>query len=140
MNPILRNILAVIAGIVIGMIVNSSLVAIGPSIIPMPEGADVSSMEALAKSMPLFAPVNFIFPFLGHALGAFSGAFVAAKLAASHKMKFAMGLGVFTLLGGITAVILLPAPLWFEITDLVLAYIPMAYIGGKLAGGTEAGR
>lgn len=138
MNPIIKNILAVIAGIIAGSVVNMGLVNIGPLIVPLPEGADVSSMEALAKSMAMFSPVNFLFPFLGHALGTLAGAFVAAKIAASHKMKFAIGLGVFFLLGGITAASMLGGPLWFIVADLVLAYIPMGFLGGKLAGAGEA--
>ncbi len=133
MNPILKNILAVIAGIIAGSVVNIALVNIGPLVVPLPEGADVSTTEALAKSMPLFSPVNFLFPFLGHALGTLAGAFVAAKLAASHKMKFAIGLGVFFLLGGITAAAMIGGPVWFIVADLVLAYIPMGFLGGKLA-------
>ncbi len=137
MNPIIRNILAVIAGIVAGGVVNSLLVNIGPSIVPLPEGADVSSLDGLAKTMHLFKPVNFLFPFLAHALGSLTGAFVAAKLAASHKMKIAVGIGAFTMLGGIAAVAMFGGPLWFIVADLVLAYIPMGYLGGKLAGGNH---
>ncbi|MDH3628717.1 MAG: hypothetical protein OEV00_15230 [Acidobacteriota bacterium] len=135
MNPIVRNILAVIAGFIVGSLVNMGLVNIGPSIVPLPEGADVSTMETLRESMKLFTPVNFIFPFLAHALGTLVGAFVAAKLAVSHKMKFAIGIGVFFLLGGITAISMIGGPPWFNVTDLVLAYIPMGYLGGILAGG-----
>lgn len=40
-------------------------------------------------------------PFLPHALGTLIGAFVAAKLAANHHMKFAMGIGVSFLIGGL---------------------------------------
>lgn len=135
MNPIIKNILAVIVGLVAGSIVNMALVNIGPSIIKMPEGADVSTMEALAESMKLFGPANFLFPFLAHALGTLAGAFVAAKLAASHEMKVAIGVGVFFLFGGIMAASMLGGPVWFIVGDLVLAYIPMGYLGGKLAAG-----
>jgi hypothetical protein len=31
--------------------------------------------------------------------------------------------------GGIYMVMLLPSPLWFNLTDLILAYFPMAYLG-----------
>ncbi len=135
MNPIVKNILAVIVGIVVGGIVNSALVNIGPMVVPLPEGADVSSMEALANSMKLFTPVNFLFPFLAHAVGTLVGAFLAAKIAASHKMKLAIGIGFLFLLGGITAAAMLGGPVWFVVVDLVLAYIPMGFLGGKLAGG-----
>ena len=45
-----------------------------------------------------------------------------------------MGLGIFHLLGGIAAAVMIPAPLWFIVVDLVLAYIPMAWLGAKLTG------
>ncbi len=135
MNPMVRNILAVIVGFVIGSLVNTSLVNIGPSVVPLPEGADVSTMESLSDSMKLFAPVNFIFPFLAHALGTLTGAFVAAKIAVTHHMKFAIGIGVCFMIGGVAAASMLGGPVWFIVSDLLLAYIPMGVIGGVLAGG-----
>jgi hypothetical protein len=134
MNPIIRNILAVIAGIVVGSTVNMGLVTIGPAVIPTPEGTDVTSMEGLKASMHLFGPQNFIFPFLAHALGTLAGAWLAALIASSHKLKFALAIGVFFLIGGIVNVLMLPSPVWFTILDLVVAYIPMGWLGGKLAG------
>jgi hypothetical protein len=52
----LRNILAVIVGIVVGSVVNMSLVQIGHMVITVPEGADISDMQTLAASMHLFEP------------------------------------------------------------------------------------
>jgi hypothetical protein len=133
MNPILRNILAVIVGLVIGSAVNMLFISLNGIVIALPEGADVSTMEGLKESMNLFEPKHFIFPFLAHALGTLVGAFIAAKIAATHKTKFAMSIGVLFLIGGIMMVIDLPAPTWFSTLDLVAAYIPMAWLGGKLA-------
>ena len=95
-------------------------------------------MEDLRESMKLFTPVNFIFPFLAHALGTLTGAFVAAKLATSHQMKFAIGIGVSFLIGGITMVFMCGGPVWFIASDLLLAYIPMGFLGGILAGGKRS--
>lgn len=133
MNPIIRNILAVIAGWLIGSLVNVALVNLGPSIIPLPEGADISSMENLKASMQLFKPMNFLFPFLGHAIGTLVGAFIAAKLAVSHKKKFALGIGLLFFIGGIAAVFMMGGPTWFKALDLIMAYFPMAWLGSILA-------
>jgi hypothetical protein len=133
MNSIFKNILAIIAGIFIGMIVNMGLIMISGQIIPIPEGVDNTTTEGLVAGMHLFEPKHFIMPFLAHALGTFVGAFVAAKLAASHQMKFAIAIGVFFLLGGIASVFMLPSPTWFTVSDLGLAYIPMGLLAGKLA-------
>ncbi|MGB5376851.1 hypothetical protein [Muriicola sp.] len=135
MNPILRNILAIIAGLVIGSAVNMFFISLNGSVIALPEGADVSTMEGLKESMSLFEPKHFIFPFLAHAIGTLVGAYIAAKIAATRKMLFAMIIGVSFLIGGIINVINLPAPAWFCTLDLVVAYIPMAWAGGKLGAG-----
>jgi hypothetical protein len=68
MHPIVRNILAVVVGFVVGSAVNMGLIEVGPSVIPLPEGADFSTAERFAESMKLLKPVNFITPFLAHAM------------------------------------------------------------------------
>lgn len=133
MNPILKNITAVILGIVIGSIVNMGLIMISGSVIPPPEGADITTTEGLKAAMHLFEAKHFIFPFLAHALGTLVGAFIAALVAANHKMKFALVIGVFFLIGGIAGIYMLPSPTWFAILDLVGAYLPMAWLGGLFA-------
>ena len=125
--------MAGIGGVVVGSIVNMALVNVGPSVVPLPEGASVSSMEGLRESMSLFTPANFIFPFLGHALGTLVGAFAAAKLAASDHMKVALGVGVFFLIGGAMMVKMIGGPMWYNMVDLLLAYLPMGFLGGALA-------
>lgn len=131
MHPILKNILAVIAGIFVGGLVNMGIISISGSVIPPPDGADVTTTEGLKAAMHLFEPKHFIMPLLAHALGTLAGAFVAALIAVNHKMKFALAIGVIFLAGGIASVFMLPSPLWFNVVDLVVAYIPMAYLGGR---------
>jgi hypothetical protein len=136
-NPLIRNILAVIAGVLVGSCVNMGLIKLGGVVVPPPPGTDVSTMEGLKAALPLFESKHFIFPFLAHALGTLVGAAVAAAVAATHKLRFALGIGVFYLVAGIAAVMMLPAPLWFNALDLVGAYLPMAWLGGKLAARTR---
>ena len=135
MNPIAKNILAILAGIVAGSIVNGGLLMLGMSVVPPPPGVDISAMNSaeLKAAMPLFEPRHFIFPFLAHAIGTLIGAFVAAKIASGHKMKIAMGIGFLFLIAGIVNVMRLPEPVWFSVVDLVCAYLPMAFVGGKMA-------
>jgi hypothetical protein len=133
MNPIVKNVLAFIGGVVAGSFVNMGIISISGSVIPPPEGADVTTMEGLKASMGMFEPKHFLMPFLAHAIGTLVGAFVAASVAASYKMRFAFAIGFFFLAGGIANVILLPSPMWFTVVDLVGAYLPMAYLGGRLA-------
>ena len=135
MNPIVKNVLAVIAGIFLGSAVNMCIIMISGSIIRPPDGVDVTDMESLKSSMHLFEAKHFLFPFLAHALGTLVGAFTAASIAASHKMKFALAIGAFFLVGGIMNAFMLPAPTWFIALDLLAAYIPMGWIAGKVVTG-----
>lgn len=132
MNPILRNVLAILAGIILGSIVNMAIIMLSSSVIPPPEGVNPSDMESLKASMHLFEPKHFLMPFLAHAFGTLVGAFVAGLIAINHRLKISLAIGLFFMLGGITNILLLPSPLWFTITDLALAYIPMAWLGYKL--------
>ncbi|XDD52121.1 hypothetical protein AB3N59_19350 [Leptospira sp. WS92.C1] len=132
MNPIIKNILSIISGFILGSAVNMGIIMVSGSIIPPPDGADVTTMEGLKASMHLFQPKHFILPFLAHALGTFAGALLTAIIAANHKIKFALSIGILFLAGGIANIVMLPSPTWFTVLDLIGAYIPMSFLAGKL--------
>ncbi len=133
MNSIIKNILAVILGWLGGSVVNMGLIKFGHKLLPI-TGIDPNDINALADVMPTLEFKFFIFPFLAHALGSLSGATIAGLMAANHKMKFSLGIGGLFLLGGVIVNFMIPGPTWFAVTDIILAYLPMAWIGGKLAG------
>jgi len=127
MNTILKNILVVLGGCLFGSAVNMGLIIAGNQLIPFDDG-----MNPMNANM--WEIKYFLFPFLAHAMGTLSGAFIAAKFSASYHMVFAICIGIFFLLGGISMVFIMPAPVWFIVADLSLAYIPMSWFGWKLTG------
>jgi hypothetical protein len=131
----IRYVLAVVAGFAVGSLVNMGLIHVSGTIIPPPPGADVTTLDGLRASIHLFEPRHFIFPFLAHALGTLVGAAVAAAIAPGHELAVAMAIGIVFLIGGIASASMLPAPLWYNLLDLGLAYIPMAWIGWRLVAG-----
>lgn len=131
MNPLIRNILAVIVGWIGGSIINMGLIQIGHIVFPI-TGIDSSDMEALAAVLPSLGFEYFIFPFLAHAFGTLGGAVIAYFIGSSHKLKLSFIVGGLFLLGGIMVNYMLPGPTWFTVVDIIFAYIPMAWIGGKL--------
>lgn len=134
MKTIIRNVLVVIVSLLLGGMANLALIKLSAQVIPPPAGVNVNDVESIKASIHLFQPKHFIFPFAAHATGSFVAAFLAALMVTGHRMKFAVGIGAFSLLGGIAACLMIPAPLWFMALDLVVAYIPMGWLGGKLAG------
>ena len=136
MNPILRNILAVIAGLVAGMAANMGFLMLLNNLIPVPEGVDFRDMDTIVEAMETgkYELNHFITPFVAHSAQALLGAFIAVKLGASKHLILALIVGGLSLVGGIMAAKMIPAPLWYNIIDLVFAYIPMSLIGYSLAG------
>ena len=132
MPNLLRNVLAVLAGIVVGGIVNMGLIIASPMVIPPPAGVDVTNAESLKAGIHLFGAQHFVMPFLAHALGTLTGALVAYLLAATHRTQMAFVIGVAFLLGGLGAAATIPAPAWFIALDLLAAYIPMAWLATRI--------
>lgn len=99
MSARIKNILAVIVGIVVGGVVNMSLIMMSSKIIPLPVGADFTTEAGLKASMHLMEPKHFIIPFFAHALHAFIGSMIACKMAANNQMRIALIIGLITFLG-----------------------------------------
>lgn len=134
MNPIIRNIMAVIVGILFGGLVNMGIISLGGQIIPPPDGVDVTNAESMKALMHLFQAKHFVTPFLAHAIGTLIGAMLTSLIAISQRLKLALFIGVFFLIGGSVAVFLISPPIWMIILDLLGAYIPMSWLGWKLSG------
>ena len=111
-----------------------AIVTLGHKVMPIP-GIDPNDMEALSQALNSAGSEYFIFPFLAHAVGTLVGGAIAAIIAANHKMKFALAIGVLFFIGGVAACFMIPAPAWFIVLDLMVAYLPMAWLGGKLGMG-----
>jgi hypothetical protein len=133
MNSIIKNTLAVVAGLTAGGILNGLIIKVGPHIIPPPSGAILTTTEGLKAAMLLMEPKHFVFPFLAHAFGTLLGAIIAAKLAASKQLIMALIVAFIFFIGGAMMVAMLPtAPIWFDALDLIAAYFPMGLLGWKL--------
>ena len=140
----LRTIVAIVAGLVAGSAVNMGLVSLGGLVVPTPQGLDVTDAESIAATSHLLQPQHFLFPFLAHALGTLIGALVAYLIAVQYKQMAAGVVGGVRLAGGIAAAMMIPAPIWFLVVDLGLAYLPMAWLaiwlGKRLAKHLSGGQ
>lgn len=132
MRAFLKGLLAVVVGLVVGSAVNMGLILLGARVVPAPAGVDTTTSEGLAAAMPLLGPAHFVFPFLAHALGTFAGALLATWIAGRVSRVPAAVIGALFLAGGIASCFMLPAPRWFEVLDVVLAYLPFAWLGYRL--------
>jgi hypothetical protein len=139
MANLLRNVVAILAGIAIGGGVNIALITLSPSLIPPPAGVDVNNAESLSKAMHLFEPRHFVMPFLAHAVGTLAGALAAYLIAASYKAQMAYLIGAVFLCGGVAASFMIPAPTWFIALDLLAAYLPMSWLSIQIGNRMQQG-
>lgn len=131
MNPVVRNVIAVVLGWLIGGFVNMAIVQVGMS--TYPASVDTTDYEAIGKFLETAGFVYFLYPFIAHAAGVMVGAFIAALISKNRKMGVALIIGGLFLIGGILVTFMIPAPTWFIAMDLIVAYIPMALLGAVLA-------
>jgi hypothetical protein len=139
MPNLLRNVLAILAGIAIGGSVNMALITLGQSLIPPPAGVDVTNAESLSRAMHLFEPRHFVMPFLAHAVGTLAGALAAYLIAATYRTQMAYAIGAVFLCGGVAASFMIPAPAWFIALDLLAAYLPMAWLSIQIGTRVKQG-
>ena len=132
MKQIVLCFLAIFAGALIGSVANMLIISFSTTIIPLPKGADNSSIKSLEQTIHLFQFKHFIMPFLAHSVGSLIGVTIAAWIAPRNKLLVALTIGSFFLIGGAMMVFQLPSPIWFNIIDLTLAYLPMSWIGYRI--------
>jgi len=135
MKSLLCGIFLMLLFLFSGAFVNMGLIIAGMNLIPPPEGVDFSVAESLVKGAHLLEPKHFIFPFLAHALGTFVATFLLVFIlkSSSLSVKLSWVIGLLFFLGGLMMVFEIPAPLWFDLLDLSLAYFPMVFLAQRLS-------
>lgn len=130
-----RKILAVVAGVILAGLVVYVVEAIGHRVYPPPEGLNMKDMDAMKAYVATLSTGALLFVLAAYILGSFSGGWLAAKIARASQIPLALTVGGVQLLFGIMNLVMIPHPTWFAIAS-VLAFLPAAYLGGKL--GTKA--
>lgn len=126
-----RRILAVIAGIIVGSIGIWLMERLGHSLYPFPADLkldDIEGFKAYVDNLPFMGKFIVI---LGYALGALLSGFVATKVVGNNKPTAAMICGIIFLFFTLYNMVLLPTPAWFWV--LGIAVWGLVLVGYKLA-------
>jgi hypothetical protein len=139
--PMIRKIMALVVGIVAGGAFNMAIVTASHAAFPLPEGIDPNDFAALkahvvAHGMPTGALIMVL---VAHAGGSLVSGFVCGLIARRSWYVAGIGLGILWTCGGIAMLMMLPAPTWFAVADVVL-YVPAALLGVRLGGALMARR
>lgn len=133
MHPIVRNTLAIIAGVVVGGAINMICITYGSTIIAPPAGVDPNDIASITAHAESYTWIHFLVPFIAHSLHSLVGAIIATKISGDRPKYVALAVGLIAMIGGIMMAVMIPAFWPYSIIDLLLAYVPMALIGWRIA-------
>ncbi len=127
----LRNVLAVLGGFVVGCALNMALIQLNMHVFfPMPAGMDMNDPEQFNAYLATLPTLAFVVVLIAHLGQSFVGGWVAARLGTSRPMLLAMIVGVLSLAGGIAAMMMFKGPDWM-VVELPL-YLVVAWFAGRL--------
>jgi len=130
-RDVLRNVLAVSAGLLAGMGLNMSLITLNTSVLfPAPAGIDMNDGQAFNAYIESLPTEAFLVVLLAHLVQSFVGGWIAARLAASRPMALALTIGIFSLLGGVMAMTMITGPAWLMV-ELPL-HLVVAWLAGRI--------
>ncbi len=128
----LRNILATLAGFVVGSAANMAVIMFNTGVLyPMPPGTDFGNPEAFAAYIATLPVPAFLVVLVAHSAQAGGGALVASRFASTRGPVPAIIIGALTALGSTMGMLQVPAPAWMWL-DVPLNLL-CAYTGWQLA-------
>lgn len=130
-----RNILALVLAVIAGSVVNMAVVNLSHTLYPLPAGVDPNDFEAFRAHVEAhgFATGALLIVLAAHSGGSFVSGLVCGLVAGRPWYLAAVILGLLWTCGGITMLMILPAPMWFAAADVIL-YVPAALLGVTLGG------
>ena len=133
MNTIIKDILAIMAGVFLGALTVMAIQMAGHHFYPLPDNIDPESVESITANMADISIGAMLFILLAWFLGAFTGALLAIKAAPIRK-KMAGGLvGFIQWLMAVQTLNMLPHPMWMTVAGILAA--PLAtFIAFMLVG------
>lgn len=117
-NPTVRLIIGVVVGVIVAGLIVFAVELLGHSIYPPPPGIDVTNPADLKRLMAVMPFEAKLFVVVGWFLGAIGGAFVANRIARSHRAGWIVA--VIVILLSTYSLVTIPHPIWMIITAVAL--------------------
>ena len=124
----IRNVLAVLLGLIVGNIAIMGLHYLGMEFYPLPEGTNMNDMNAIAEYIKIAPTGALLMVIVAHIGGTFLAGLSTGLVSRNNITAYIVG-GFFTL-AGVYNLYMLPHPIWFNIEAIL--YLPAAIYGFKL--------
>lgn len=129
-----KNIVAVIAGIVVAVLVVMGIQWLGHVVYPMPEGLDINDADAMSEHIAGLPLGAFMFVLASYALGALAGGLLASKLAASSRMLMAGIVIGLILVATLVTLVQIAHPLWFSMAAVGVVVLVFVLVRAMVGG------
>lgn len=128
----LRNILAVVAGVLVAGLLVAAVETVSNSFFPPAVDLSDGDMDALRAHVGSLPVTAFLMILFGWSLGAFTGGWLTERIAKTGKPTLSLVFaGVFLILIALN-LFSIPHPIWMMVIGLLLPPA-MAYAGWKIA-------
>ena len=130
-----RNILALLAGLLVMGLTVAAVQVAGHALFPPPSGIDPGDHEQMVAYIARMPVLALAWVLLAYAAGAVAGGFTAAKLSRARPSRLPWAIGTVLLALVVMNFVLIPYhPLWMMALGILVPF-PFALIGGRLATG-----
>ncbi len=119
----LRNLGALLLGMLLGSVANMALIYGNLALFPLPDGVSMQDQEGFRAYIQGLPPLAFVLPFLAHFSQVLVGGLVATKVGTAEPRLLVGIIGALTVLGSVLNNLNLGVPAWVWV-ELVL-YVPV---------------
>lgn len=132
----LRNVIAIIAGLAIAILLVWSVQEIGHTLYPAPPSLDWNDADAVRTYISQLPFVALLFPVASYFLGSVFGPYAATRIGTARPIVVVGTITLVILALAVSTLIQLQPPLWFSALSvaavLVGAWLALMLSGGKL--------
>jgi hypothetical protein len=132
MSPLLRSVMAVVAGCLAAFFHIGVIESLNYLLYPPPADLDFSRPEALVAYMKVIPTGALLVVLVAWLVGSFAGSWITARLAPSPRRNHGLVVGAFLMIAAIGNMSSIHHPIWFWVVSLA-TLMPASYLGAALA-------
>jgi hypothetical protein len=127
----LRNVLAVVLGVVVAVIVIMLIQTIGHAVYPPPPVLDIADREAMAQYIDTLPVGALLFVLVAWLAGTLVGGLLACFIADDRPGVYSAIVGGMVLFATVFTLLQIPHPLWFSLAS-VIAIVCTSILAGMI--------
>jgi hypothetical protein len=136
---LLRSILGIFFGMLIGSIVIGVLMFVNAFIHPMPAGTDPTDADSLRAAFAQLPVTAFIGLLVSYLVGVFFAAFAAGKIAGYSEVLHGFIISLLFTFVGISYFARVPTPIWVVIGAFII-YFAAGFVGASFAASIRSAK